>query len=88
MIVFAICGLDHNNCRFSLVDASVKCSELATCGGWRHRRQMDVTVVIQKICGGSRLLVSGFQRLTDQVLSFYLTQRFSNLFCSMVHRTE
>lgn len=47
---------------FSLVHVPVKCSELAIHGVLRHRRQVDVTLVMQKICGGSRLLVSGFQR--------------------------
>lgn len=86
--VFAIYGLDHNNYRFCLVDASIKCSELAIHGVLRHRRQVDITVVTQKICCESRLLVSCFPRLADQVLSFYITRRLSNLFCNIAHRTE
>lgn len=74
--------------RFSLVDASMECSKLAVHGVLRHGRQVDMSVVMQKICGESRLLVSGFQRLTDQVLSCCITQCLSNLFCNMVHRTE
>lgn len=65
----------------------MECSNLAMRGVLRHRRQVDMTVM-QKICGESRLLVSGFQRLTDQMLSFCITQCLSNLFCNMVHRTE
>lgn len=66
----------------------MECSKLTVHGVLRHGRQVDMSVVMQKICGENRLLVSGFQRLTDQVLSFYITLCLGNLFCNMVHRTE
>lgn len=63
MIDFDSCGLDQNNCRFSLDDLSMKCSVLTLHGVLKHRRRMDVTVVMQKICSGSRLFLSDFQWL-------------------------
>lgn len=41
--VFAIFAFVHNNCRFSLVDMFIKCSQLAIHAVLRHRRQVDVT---------------------------------------------
>lgn len=64
---------------FSSVGASVQSCEFETWG------QVAVAVFLQEICAGSTLLVSGFQRLTETVLSFYIAQGLSNLFCNLVH---
>lgn len=66
---------------FSSVGASVQSCEFET----RGQVAVAVAVFLQEICTGSTLLVSGFQRLTETVLSFYIAQGLSNLFCNLVH---
>lgn len=67
---------------FSSVGVPVQSCEFETWG------QVAVAVFLQEICAGSTLLVSGFQRLTETVLSFYITQGLSNLFCNLVYRMK